>query len=104
MRWLSNTRFSKEIAKKSQMFALDEEICLCPQRIDDAKQRWEEFMQLLPFPWPKFPMQHGRTIGYQVQESVSTARFKVRQSRNVSGVYLPIRLSPTSTLKLMISD
>ncbi|KOG99898.1 H(+)-transporting V1 sector ATPase subunit D [Saccharomyces pastorianus] len=59
------------------------------KRIDDAKQKMGRVMQTAAFSLAEVSYATGENIGYQVQESVSTARFKVRaRQENVSGVYL----------------
>ncbi|SCU83385.1 LAFA_0D03268g1_1 [Lachancea sp. 'fantastica'] len=60
------------------------------KRIDDAKQKMGRVMQTAAFSLAEVTYATGENIGYQVQENVSTARFKVRaRQENVSGVYLP---------------
>ncbi|SCU85972.1 LAME_0D03862g1_1 [Lachancea meyersii CBS 8951] len=60
------------------------------KRIDDAKQKMGRVMQTAAFSLAEVSYATGENIGYQVQENVSTARFKVRaRQENVSGVYLP---------------
>ncbi|QLQ78286.1 hypothetical protein HG537_0A05330 [Torulaspora globosa] len=60
------------------------------KRIDDAKQKMGRVMQTAAFSLAEVSYATGENIGYQVQESVSNARFKVKaRQENVSGVYLP---------------
>ena len=60
------------------------------KRIDDAKQKMGRVMQTAAFSLAEVSYATGENIGYQVQESVSSARFKVKaRQENVSGVYLP---------------
>ena len=60
------------------------------RRIDDAKQKMGHVMQTAAFSLAEVSYATGENIGYQVQESVSNARFKVKsRQENVSGVYLP---------------
>lgn len=60
------------------------------KRIDDAKQKMGRVMQTAAFSLAEVSYATGENIGYQVQESVSNARFKIRaRQENVSGVYLP---------------
>lgn len=60
------------------------------KRIDDAKQKMGRVMQTAAFSLAEVTYATGENIGYQVQESVSNARFKVKaRQENVSGVYLP---------------
>ena len=60
------------------------------KRIDDAKQKMGRVMQTAAFSLAEVTYATGDNIGYQVQESVSTARFKIRAlQENVSGVILP---------------
>ncbi|ODQ58198.1 hypothetical protein WICANDRAFT_80351 [Wickerhamomyces anomalus NRRL Y-366-8] len=60
------------------------------KRIDDAKRKMGRVMQTAAFSLAEVTYATGDNIGYQVQESVKNARFKVRaKQENVSGVYLP---------------
>ena len=60
------------------------------KRIDDAKQKMGRVMQTAAFSLAEVTYATGDNISYQVQESVSTARFKIRaRQENVSGVILP---------------
>ncbi|CDO94474.1 unnamed protein product [Kluyveromyces dobzhanskii CBS 2104] len=60
------------------------------KRIDDSKQKMGRVMQTAAFSLAEVTYATGENIGYQVQESVANARFKVRATQeNVSGVYLP---------------
>lgn len=60
------------------------------KRIDDAKQKMGRVMQTAAFSLAEVSYATGENIGYQVQESVANARFKVKaRQENVSGVYLP---------------
>ncbi|CAR28036.1 hypothetical protein ZYGR_0N05240 [Zygosaccharomyces rouxii] len=60
------------------------------RRIDDAKQKMGRVMQTAAFSLAEVSYATGENIGYQVQESVSNARFRVKaRQENVSGVYLP---------------
>lgn len=60
------------------------------RRIDDAKRKMGRVMQTAAFSLAEVTYATGDNIGYQVQESVKNARFKVRaKQENVSGVYLP---------------
>lgn len=60
------------------------------KRIDDAKQKMGRVMQTAAFSLAEVTYATGENIGYQVQENVANARFKVRATQeNVSGVYLP---------------
>lgn len=60
------------------------------KRIDDAKQKMGRVMQTAAFSLAEVSYATGENIGYQVQESVYNARFKVKaRQENVSGVYLP---------------
>ncbi|KAL3230256.1 V-type proton ATPase subunit D [Nakaseomyces bracarensis] len=60
------------------------------KRIDDAKQKMGRVMQTAAFSLAEVSYATGENIGYQVQESVLNARFKVKaRQENVSGVYLP---------------
>jgi V-type H+-transporting ATPase subunit D len=60
------------------------------RRIDDAKTKMGRVMQTAAFSLAEVSYATGDNIGYQVQESVKTARFRVRaRQENVSGVLLP---------------
>lgn len=60
------------------------------KRIDDAKQKMGRVMQTAAFSLAEISYATDKSIGYQIQESVSKARFKVKaRQENVSGVYLP---------------
>ncbi|ESW99689.1 V-type proton ATPase subunit D [Ogataea parapolymorpha DL-1] len=60
------------------------------KRIDDAKRKMGRVMQTAAFSLAEVSYATGGNIGYQVQESVNKARFRVRaRQENVSGVYLP---------------
>lgn len=60
------------------------------KRIDEAKRKMGRVMQTAAFSLAEVQYATGDNIGYQVQESVKNARFKVRaRQENVSGVYLP---------------
>lgn len=60
------------------------------KRIEDAKIKMGSVMQTASFSLAEVSYATGENIGYQVQESVNDARFKVRASaENVSGVILP---------------
>ncbi|KAG7890904.1 hypothetical protein KL936_002188 [Ogataea polymorpha] len=60
------------------------------KRIDDAKRKMGRVMQTAAFSLAEVSYATGGNIGYQVQESVNRARFRVRaRQENVSGVYLP---------------
>lgn len=60
------------------------------KRIDDSKQKMGRVMQTAAFSLAEVTYATGENIGYQVQENVANARFKVRATQeNVSGVYLP---------------
>ncbi|AAS50496.1 AAR130Cp [Eremothecium gossypii ATCC 10895] len=60
------------------------------RRIDESKQRMGAVMQTASFSLAEVTYATGENIGYQVQESVANARFKVgARQENVSGVYLP---------------
>jgi V-type H+-transporting ATPase subunit D len=60
------------------------------KRIDDAKRKMGRVMQTAAFSLAEVSYATGDNIAYQVQESVKSARFRVRaRQENVSGVYLP---------------
>jgi V-type H+-transporting ATPase subunit D len=60
------------------------------RRIDDAKCKMGRVMQIAAFSLTEATYAVGNDISYQVQESVKSARFRVRtQQENVSGVILP---------------
>ena len=60
------------------------------RRIDEAKRKMGRVMQIAAFSLAEVTYAVGGDIGYQVQESVKAARFRVRtKQENVSGVFLP---------------
>lgn len=60
------------------------------RRIDEAKRKMGRVMQIAAFSLAEVNYAVGGEIGYQVQESVKQARFRVRaKQENVSGVFLP---------------
>lgn len=59
-------------------------------RIDDAKRKMGKVMQTAAFSLAEVSYATGDNIAYQVQESVKSARIRVRaHQENVSGVHLP---------------
>lgn len=60
------------------------------KRIDDAKRKMGRVMQIAAFSLAEVTYATGGDIGYQIQESVKQARFRVKtRQENVSGVFLP---------------
>ncbi|RYO79523.1 hypothetical protein DL766_000289 [Monosporascus sp. MC13-8B] len=60
------------------------------RRIDEAKRKMGRVMQIAAFSLAEVRYAVGGDIGYQVQESASQARFRLRtKQENVSGVFLP---------------
>ncbi|KAI9762931.1 MAG: H(+)-transporting V1 sector ATPase subunit D [Geoglossum simile] len=60
------------------------------RRIDEAKRKMGRVMQIAAFSLAEVTYAVGGDIGYQVQESAKSARFRLRtKQENVSGVYLP---------------
>ncbi|OWP02211.1 vacuolar ATP synthase subunit d [Marssonina coronariae] len=60
------------------------------KRIDEAKRKMGRVMQIAAFSLAEVTYAVGGDIGYQVQESAKSARFRVRtKQENVSGVFLP---------------
>ncbi|KAI9736370.1 MAG: H(+)-transporting V1 sector ATPase subunit D [Claussenomyces sp. TS43310] len=60
------------------------------RRIDEAKRKMGRVMQIAAFSLAEVTYAVGGNIGYQVQESAKSARFRVRtKQENVSGVFLP---------------
>ncbi|KFA77080.1 hypothetical protein S40288_07976 [Stachybotrys chartarum IBT 40288] len=60
------------------------------KRIDEAKRKMGRVMQIAAFSLAEVTYAVGGDIGYQVQESAKSARFRVRTKQdNVSGVLLP---------------
>lgn len=60
------------------------------RRIDEAKRKMGRVMQIAAFSLAEVTYSAGTNIGFQVQESVKNARFKVKaKQENVSGVLLP---------------
>ncbi|RKF83516.1 V-type proton ATPase subunit D [Golovinomyces cichoracearum] len=67
------------------------------RRIDEAKRKMGRVMQIASFSLAEVTYAVGGSIGYQVQESAKTARFRLRtKQENVSGVFLPTFESYTS--------
>jgi V-type H+-transporting ATPase subunit D len=60
------------------------------RRIDEAKRKMGRVMQIAAFSLAEVSYAVGGDIGYQVQESAKSARFRIRTKQdNVSGVLLP---------------
>jgi len=60
------------------------------RRIDEAKRKMGRVMQIAAFSLAEVTYAVGGDIGYQVQESAKSARFRLRTKQdNVSGVLLP---------------
>ncbi|CAG8979871.1 hypothetical protein HYALB_00002644 [Hymenoscyphus albidus] len=60
------------------------------KRIDEAKRKMGRVMQIAAFSLAEVTYAVGGDIGYQVQESAKSARFRLRtKQENVSGVFLP---------------
>lgn len=60
------------------------------RRIDEAKRKMGRVMQIAAFSLAEVTYAVGGDIGYQVQESARSARFRIRtKQENVSGVFLP---------------
>ena len=60
------------------------------RRIDEAKRKMGRVMQIAAFSLAEVTYAVGGDIGYQIQESARSARFRVRtKQENVSGVFLP---------------
>jgi V-type H+-transporting ATPase subunit D len=60
------------------------------RRIDEAKRKMGRVMQIAAFSLAEVTYAVGGDIGYQVQESAKSARFRIRtKQENVSGVFLP---------------
>ncbi|PWI75242.1 V-type proton ATPase subunit D [Purpureocillium lilacinum] len=60
------------------------------RRIDEAKRKMGRVMQIAAFSLAEVTYAVGGDIGYQVQESAKSARFRIRTKQdNVSGVLLP---------------
>lgn len=60
------------------------------RRIDEAKRKMGRVMQIAAFSLAEVTYSAGSDVGFQVQESVKNARFKVKaKQENVSGVLLP---------------
>ncbi|EXJ84157.1 V-type proton ATPase subunit D [Capronia epimyces CBS 606.96] len=60
------------------------------KRIDEAKRKMGRVMQIAAFSLAEVTYAVGGDIGYQIQESVKTARFRIKtKQENVSGVLLP---------------
>lgn len=60
------------------------------KRIDEAKRKMGRVMQIAAFSLAEVSYAVGGDVGFQVQESVKTARFRITtKQENVSGVFLP---------------
>ncbi|KEF55742.1 V-type proton ATPase subunit D [Exophiala aquamarina CBS 119918] len=60
------------------------------KRIDEAKRKMGRVMQIASFSLAEVSYAVGGDIGYQIQESVKNARFRIKtKQENVSGVFLP---------------
>lgn len=60
------------------------------RRIDESKRKMGRVMQTAAFSLAEVQYAVGGSIGYQIQESVQNARFKIKaKQENVSGVFLP---------------
>ncbi|KAF3799102.1 V-type proton ATPase subunit D [Colletotrichum gloeosporioides] len=60
------------------------------RRIDEAKRKMGRVMQIASFSLAEVTYAVGGDIGYQIQESARSARFRLRtKQENVSGVLLP---------------
>ncbi|KAJ0333644.1 H(+)-transporting V1 sector ATPase subunit D [Colletotrichum chrysophilum] len=60
------------------------------KRIDEAKRKMGRVMQIASFSLAEVTYAVGGDIGYQIQESARSARFRLRtKQENVSGVLLP---------------
>lgn len=60
------------------------------RRIDEAKRKMGRVMQIAAFSLAEVTYAVGGSLGYQIQESVKAAKFRVRtKQENVSGVFLP---------------
>ncbi|KAJ0268460.1 H(+)-transporting V1 sector ATPase subunit D [Colletotrichum noveboracense] len=60
------------------------------KRIDEAKRKMGRVMQIASFSLAEVTYAAGGDIGYQIQESARSARFRLRtKQENVSGVLLP---------------
>ncbi len=65
-------------------------LMMVTNKYSKAKRKMGRVMQTAAFSLAEVTYATGDNIGYQVQESVKNARFKVRaKQENVSGVYLP---------------
>lgn len=60
------------------------------RRIDEAKRKMGRVMQIAAFSLAEVTYAVGGDIGYQIQESAKSARFRLQtKQENVSGVFLP---------------
>lgn len=60
------------------------------KRIDDAKRKMGRVLQIAAFSLAEVTYAAGNDLSYQVQQSVKTARFRVKaRQENISGVFLP---------------
>jgi len=75
---------------KKKVDALNKRFRAITQKIDHTKREMGRVMQLAAFSLAEVTYTSGGDIGYQLQESVKEATFKVStQQENVSGVILP---------------
>jgi V-type H+-transporting ATPase subunit D len=75
---------------KKKVDALTKRFRAITQKIDHTKREMGRVMQLAAFSLAEVSYTSGADIGYQLQESVKEATFKVStQQENVSGVILP---------------
>jgi len=60
------------------------------KRIDEAKRKMGRVMQIAAFSLAEVSYAVGGDVGFQITESVKTARFRIKtKQENVSGVFLP---------------
>jgi V-type H+-transporting ATPase subunit D len=90
---LTNTAGDSEVGRTLSLRFLPASNIRCAEitkRIDEAKRKMGRVMQIAAFSLAEVTYAVGGDIGYQVQESVKSARFRLRaKQENVSGVLLP---------------
>ncbi|CAD6499089.1 BgTH12-04741 [Blumeria graminis f. sp. triticale] len=75
------------LKRKSEALTKSVEIT---RRIDEAKRKMGRVMQIAAFSLAEVTYAVGGDIGYQIQESAKSARFRLQtKQENVSGVFLP---------------
>ncbi|KAK4134196.1 vacuolar ATP synthase subunit D [Trichocladium antarcticum] len=78
------------LKRKSEALTNPNTVPEITRRIDEAKRKMGRVMQIASLSLAEVTYAVGGNIGYQIQESAKSARFRVRaKQENVSGVLLP---------------